>query len=46
MCLFLKFSIHLQAIMYHFEQRDHDIHQGFLFQILEILFDHVYNLHQ
>ena len=34
----------MQAIMYHFEHIDHDMHLGFLFLILQILFEHIYSI--
>ena len=38
--------MHLQAIMYHFEDIDYDIHLNFQIQIRQILSEHVFNVHQ
>ena len=43
--LSLKFSNTSQAITYYIEHTNHDIHQGFLFQILPICFYNAHNLY-
>ena len=43
---FYNFQMHQQVIKYRFEHTSPDTRQGFLFQILPILFDHAHSLHQ